>query len=105
MTLSAPKRKKRCAKCAPLMEAARLAKADPQALAVQKDAAVHIPQIRPKCSISSTKIKTASSAKTNLWRWRKPSVNTCGGPAAREVRTVRDSKVTAHVGLPGTHDS
>src|SRR3954454_12729125 len=106
MTPKRPKQKKRCAKCARLTEAARPAKvrAGPQALAAKMVVAVPIRQIQPRCSTSSKKTKTASSAKTNSWRWPKPSASTCGGRAAREVRTVRATKVTAHVDLPGTHD-
>ena len=105
MTKNAPKRAKKCATCAALAVAIRPAKAAPQALAAQKVAAVHNRQTQPRCSRSSTKTTTASSAKTNSWRWRKPSASTCGGPADREVRTVRDSKVADQVALTDTHDS
>jgi hypothetical protein len=106
MTPKRPRQKKRCAKCVPLTEAARLAKAKaaPQALAAKMAAAVTIRQTQPRCSTNSTKIKTANSAKTNSWKWPRPFTSTCGGPAAREFRTVRDSRVTADEDLPGTHD-
>ena len=105
MMKNAPKRAKKCTKCAALAVAKRPAKAARRTLAAQKVAAVHNRQTQPRCSRSSTKIKTASSAKTNSWRWRKPSASTCGGPADREVLTVRDSKVADQVALKDTHDS
>jgi hypothetical protein len=101
---NAPKRAKKCTKCAALARVAKLAKVAPQALVVQKVAAVNSRRTRPRCSRNSTKTTTANSAKTNSWRWRKPSVNTCGGPAGREVRKVRDPKVAGQVALKDMHD-
>jgi hypothetical protein len=102
---NAPKRAKKCARCAVLTKGKRAAKAAPQALVAQKAEAVHIRQTRPRCSRSLIRTKTASSAKTNSWRWQRPSASICGGPADREVRKVRDSKVADQVAPKDTHDS
>src|SRR5215212_9046764 len=103
MTLNAPKRKKKCATCAPLMEAVSPAKAAPRVLVAKKAAAAPIRRIPPKCLRNSTKIRMASSAKTNSWKWRKLSTSTCAAPMAREVQAVPDTKVTGHTDLPETH--
>jgi hypothetical protein len=99
---NAPRRAKKCEKCVAPTQAVR---AVAQKLAALKVAAVHSRQAQPRCSRSSTKTATANSAKTNSWKWPRPSVNTCGGPADREVRMVRDSKVADRVALKDTHDS
>jgi hypothetical protein len=101
MMQNAPKRAKKCAKCAAVARVEKPAKVAPLALVVQKVAAVRKGRTLPRCSRSSTRTTTANSAKTNSWRWRKPSVNTCSGPAAREVR---DPKVVGQVALTDTHD-
>jgi len=102
---NAPKRAKKCAKCAAVARAEKPAKVVPLALVVQKVAAVRKGRTLPRCSRSSTRTTTANSAKTNSWRWPRPFVSACGDPADREVRRVRDPKVAVQVALKETHDS
>ena len=110
---NAPKRAKKCAKCAAVAVAIKLAKGRakarakvaPPALVVQKVAAVRNRRTLPRCSRGSIRTTTANSAKTNSWRWPRPSVSACGGQADREVRKVRDPKVAGQVALKETHDS
>src|SRR4051812_17052718 len=103
MMRSAPKLAKKCNRCGPLAEKAKLRSVARPERAAKRVAAVLIHRTQPRCSTNSTKIKTASSAKTNSWKWPRPFTSTCGNPV-RLVQTVRDSSVADQADLPDMHD-